>query len=85
MKTYIYHQDPGHGWLEVPLEDLIEYGVRNQISSYSYRDGSTAFLEQDRDMILFVNAYRLRHGCEPVMREQVTSKDSKIRKLRGYY
>jgi len=52
IERYQYHQDPGHGWVEVPLEDC----VGHRVSSYSYwgygSDGClVAYLEEDLDAV----------------------------------
>lgn len=41
--------DPGHGWLQVPLELLADKGLRESISGYSYMDSEYAYLEEDCD------------------------------------
>lgn len=61
-KTYVFHTDPGHGWLAVPFKDLVELGIENKISDYSYSKGSTAYLEEDCDAAVFINAYKERFG-----------------------
>jgi hypothetical protein len=48
--------DPGHGWLRVPVAELVELGIADQISEYSYREGDDAWLEEDCDMARFVYA-----------------------------
>lgn len=56
--TYIFHHDPGHGWLQVPVSKLVELGITDKITSYSYitKDLSYAFLEEDCDIQTFYNA-----------------------------
>lgn len=56
--SYIYYTDPGHGWLQVRTVQLIELGIVNDISPYSYLsvDGRHSYLEEDMDMSTFVNA-----------------------------
>lgn len=49
-KTYDYIQDPGHGWLKVPLGDLPD-GFRP--TQYSLRDTRFAYLEEDCDFGAF--------------------------------
>ena len=44
-----HHNDPGHGWLEVPLSLLLSLGIARDISGYSYTDGVNAYLEEDMD------------------------------------
>lgn len=67
--TYIYHTDPGHGWVAVKRQELIELGILDKISSYSYQRGDTVYLEEDSDAAAFVIAYQLRHGCKPLFRD----------------
>lgn len=37
--------DPGHGWLKVPLTEIVALGLETQISVYSYIEGQYAYLE----------------------------------------
>lgn len=48
--------DPGHGWLEVPVSELIRLGIAKQISRYSYRKGMMAYLEEDMDAPTYLQA-----------------------------
>lgn len=52
--TFTYHQDPGHGWLQVPKRMLSDWGISHDISSYSYTDGEHVYLEEDCDMSRFL-------------------------------
>ena len=52
-RKYVYHSDPGHGWLQVPVADVIESGI--EVSKYSYQQGDTAYLEEDSDARKFLN------------------------------
>ena len=61
-KTYIFHTDPGHGWLAVPYKDLVELNIQDKISDYSYSKGATAYLEEDCDAAVFINAYKAKFG-----------------------
>ena len=63
-KTYTFHTDPGHGWLEVGMDELVFYGIVDDVSPYSYRKGATAYLEEDCDATLFIRAYKAHHGTE---------------------
>ena len=71
--SYVYYVDPGHGWLQVPTHKLIELGIVDKISLYSYFsvDGLYSYLEEDMDMSTFVDAtgihwdkfeYTIYHG-----------------------
>jgi hypothetical protein len=83
-RKFIYHTDPGHGWLEVNLFELEELGIRNRISSFSYRKRAIAMLEEDCDMVLFIEAYVNRFGCKPCIEEQY-SDNSFVRDWPHYY
>lgn len=64
MKTFIFHEDPGHGWLEVPIKKLRELGIVNCISKYSYyhMEGCKAYLEEDCDAPIFVMEHEKQIG-----------------------
>ena len=55
---YIYEQDPGHGWLGVPLLELVKLRIADKISTYSYhqRAGNVIWLEEDCDMTTYLLA-----------------------------
>ena len=63
--TFIYHTDPGHGWLQVPLSIIAELGIAKDISTYSYTDGRCAYLEEDCDAGVFFRAFEEKHGAPP--------------------
>ena len=56
MNSYTKHEDPGHGWLQVPMAELEALNIREKISYYSYTDGTYAYLEEDCDMGVFLEA-----------------------------
>lgn len=45
-----YFTDPGHGWVSVKLQTLIDLGIADKISTYSYIRGKSAYLEEDCDL-----------------------------------
>ena len=47
---------PGHGYLRVPLSDLEFLGIENQITPFSYKNGTHAFLEEDCDYETYMSA-----------------------------
>jgi len=55
-KTYIWANDGGHAWLSVGIAEIIRLGIADKISSYSYVKGSTAYLEEDCDAAVFIDA-----------------------------
>jgi len=58
QRVYTFFDDPGHAWLEVPIGHLAQLGIINDISRYSYVNGSMAYLEEDCDAGIFMNAAR---------------------------
>jgi hypothetical protein len=56
MNKYTFFEDPGHGWLKVPMTELVDLGVAGMITSCSYRDDTHAYLEEDCDMTSFLVA-----------------------------
>lgn len=57
-RKYRFIEDPGHGWLEVPIGELHALGIADQISTYSYFDRvkGFAYLEEDCDATTFIVA-----------------------------
>jgi len=54
MTTYTFHSDAGHSWLKVSIDELKRLKLMDKISSYSYRKGNYAYLEEDSDASQFV-------------------------------
>ncbi len=62
-KQYIFYSDALHGWLAVPIVDIVTLGIEKQISSYSFTRGDTAYLEEDADATLFTgHALKMGHA-----------------------
>lgn len=57
--TLKFYSDPGHGWLAVKRQRLIDLGILDKISSYSYQRGATVYLEEDCDASLYLKT----EGC----------------------
>lgn len=62
MKEYKFFHDPGHGWLEVEFSELLELGIHQEISGYSYVSGSKVYLEEDCDQSAFFVALDEQKG-----------------------
>lgn len=63
IKIEIY-SDPDHAWFKVPMEEIEELGIRDQITTFSYMssDQKYGFLEEDQDGPLFVKKYCEKMG-----------------------
>jgi hypothetical protein len=54
-----YYSDPGHGWGAVKRQLLVDLGIANKISHYSYQKGKTVYLEEDCDLPTLVTTLAL--------------------------
>lgn len=82
--TLNYFTDPGHGWIEVPVQMLKDLGIVNKITTYSYRKGNTAFLEEDCDSSLLIQELT-KNNITYTLNQKHTNNDSKIRDYYSYY
>lgn len=57
--TIVFHEDGGHGWLQVRRELLTLLDLTTKISRFSYQDINFVYLEEDLDFSLFVVALGL--------------------------
>ena len=65
MAAYNYIQDPGHGWIEVPMKEITRLGIAKNISECSYAKDGNAYLEEDCDAGVFLEAKKKAHEeCE---------------------
>lgn len=80
---YTFFEDPAHGWLRVPLAELHELGIADKISRYSYIGNEFAFLEEDCDAGLFMEASEKLGRTIQVKTAYVDSRSS-IRDLERY-
>ena len=65
-----YLVDPGHGWLVVPLVEIASLGIEQQISACSFIQGQNAYLEEDVDAPLYLDARAAQGIPRPVLDEQ---------------
>lgn len=81
---YNFYSDPGHGWLHVKLDELVELGIQDKISHYSYIRGNDVYLEEDCDMSTFMNAMEAKGVQIKLAYINEPNNDSFIRSLRRY-
>lgn len=55
--TLTFHEDAGHGWLEVPMTEIRKLNISHIISRYSYLKNGIAYLEEDCDAQKFIQAF----------------------------
>lgn len=87
-EQYKFYEDAGHGWLRVPITELIELNIQNEITSFSYIDDEYVYLEEDQDADIYVNKrfpseYERKLFYQ--MCENIYHEDSWIRNLKRYY
>jgi len=83
--TRKFHSDPGHGWLEVPLSELIDLEIHKEITGFSYFDPKTktCFLEEDCDAGTYFESLKSR-GVKLIFDEVYSDDDSFVRSLPSY-
>jgi len=74
----MFYQDPGHGWVRVPLKRLQQLGIGGRISGWSYVKGRYAYLEEDCDAGIFETEFKAQVGPLELV-ERHTNKESAIR------
>ena len=81
MKIYNFHSDPGHGWLEVPLDEVKH--IASKITGYSYIRGDNVYLEEDCDARIFLKKYMEVYG-ETAKWDEVYQESTPIRGYKYY-
>ena len=77
-------EDPGHGWVRFPKARLVKLGIADKISSYSYQNGDNAFVEEDCDLTVLVNALKAAGYTDIKFKSGHTDRRSKIRNYESY-
>jgi hypothetical protein len=87
MATYQFFSDPAHGWLKVKVSVLATLGIINNISPYSYIRGDYAYLEEDLDAGVFINAFKEKNNGEApsIKARKQANRSSIIRTYQSYY
>jgi hypothetical protein len=83
MKLNVY-TDPGHGWVKVRKSLLKKLGIADKITPCSYMRGDYAYLEEDCDASIFVEA--MKRAGKPYEFKVYTTRDraSRIRNYASY-
>jgi hypothetical protein len=81
--TVTVYSDAGHAWAKVKRQVLINLGIANKITRYSYQFKDNVYLEEDCDLYLLhqtldAQDVRLKYV------EKHTDKSSKIRSYERY-
>lgn len=78
-----YYTDNGHGWAACKIETLHALGIAGKVSTYSYVRGKTAYLEEDCDFALLLDALT-RAGTPYQITEKNTNGRHPIRSYSTY-
>lgn len=78
-----YLNDPAHGWVSVPHKLLFDLGIVDKISRYSYMTETRAYLEEDCDAVILIEALKLK-GIICVMVEKYSDRMSPVRSYARY-
>jgi dihydropteroate synthase len=78
-----YHQDPSHGWIEVPMTLIETLGIILDISPYSYKRNGLAYLEEDCDASVLLSAMT-EQGLSYNLVRKATNQDSPIRNYQRF-
>lgn len=82
--SIVIFADPGHAWARVPKKQLQKLGISDKISAYSYQRGDYAYLEEDCDLGVYINALKSKNYVEFNFKEFHTNRQSKIRGYKSY-
>lgn len=78
-KVFEFYSDPSHGWAKVERAELIQLGILDKVSNYSYQRREYVYLEEDYDLNIFMKAYKNKFGYYPDFKDKFSNKNSKIR------
>lgn len=85
MKKITLHSysDPGHGWLKCKRKLLVDLGIADKISRFSYQRNEDVYLEEDCDVSVFMKAMESR-GVQVKFKHYSSNKSSRIRNYWPY-
>mgnify|MGYP003656517778 FL=1 len=81
--TVTMYSDPSHGWAKVRKDVLVNLGIADKITRYSYARGDYAYLEEDCDLTTLCMALNERDTRVKFV-EKRSERDSKIRSYERY-
>jgi hypothetical protein len=81
--TITCYSDPSHSWGKVKKSVLVNLGIANDITAYSYQRGDYAYLEEDCDLTTLCMALN-QHNTRIKFVEKRSDKQSRIRSYERY-
>ena len=77
--------DPGHGWLAVDYLLLEDLDIHKTISHYSYRNRGMAYLEEDRDLSIFIQTLDELGIAYKITERNSSDNEATLRRYNNYY
>ena len=62
IKPYLFIATSSHGYLRIPQSEIEQLGILHEITEYSYKDDLYAYLEEDDDLVTFIEAKKRMNG-----------------------
>ena len=84
IKFYKFYSDAGHGWVAVKRQELVELGILDKISKFSYQKGKMVYLEEDCDATLFINKLKELNIIYAFTDKICNRRDSPIRSYESF-
>jgi hypothetical protein len=78
------YSDAGHAWAKVKKQFLVKLGVKDQITHYSYQRGDYAYLEEDCDLGVLIDALKTNGINYTFAEKTARERPSKIRSYQSY-
>ena len=82
--TITVYSDVGHAWGKVKREVLVNLGIADKITRYSYQRGDYAYLEEDCDLTTLCMALNERDTRVKFVEKPSSNQYSKIRSYPRY-
>jgi len=80
-KTFL--RDYAHGWLSVKRKEIKDLGIVHDISSWSYMNGCSVYLEEDCDVEKYIMAQKEK-GVEVKIKLGKCVESSPVRRYNRY-
>jgi hypothetical protein len=81
--TVTVYSDGGHAWAKVKRQVLLNLGIANKISPFSYQLRDNVYLEEDNDLYVLYQALDSQ-GVRLKYVEKPSDRQSKIRSYESY-
>jgi hypothetical protein len=81
--TITVYSDPSHSWGKIKREVLVNLGIADKITRYSYQRGDFVYCEEDCDLTTVCMALN-QHNTRIKFVEKHSTKDSRIRSYDRY-